>query len=586
MKTGDRNRLGSVLAACVMGVAGTAFGANLYWDADGAGSGATGGTGTWDTSSLTWRLGSSGGTLQAWDNGTTGNSAYLAGTVGTLTLGANVTAAYLSASGGYVINGDGGGLYKLTLDSTSKVGGDGGTYAVMYNGGALTINAPVVLTGSFNHDFRGSVTFNGVVSDTGTPRALLSNFATITLNNANTFTGGYAGGSSASLVIGHDQGVGTGPINSSGTASIAAANGPRAIRNPISPSGGNAFSMTTGGTNNLTLLGGPGTGFVGGNGATFTVGLPVLTVNRPLFSYPEASNGKAFPYFTKNGTGTLVLNESASPTIGLTSGVNVNAGTLIVNGGSYAATSVNASVTAGSAQFTLTSGTTANLHVGQNVQAAGTYPTGTVIVSIDSATQFTVADPWGSSRTGGWAISTAAGLGSQTGNVTVAAGATLGGRGTIVMGTGRKVTLNAGTGTAPANWGGILSPGASAGTLTITGDVDVNNYAAYIFEPADVAANSDKVAVSGALSFLSSPTVVVKLATMMGDPTGQAYTLFTFGSTSGTPTWLLDTSGTGWTGGSIGLSGNSFVLSGMVPEPGALALLALAGVAALSRRRG
>ncbi len=180
----SRSQLGVVLAGLAM-AAGTSFGAALYWDADGTGSTATGGSGPWDITNSTWRLSSGTGTLQPWANGTNGNSAYLRGTVGTLTLADNITIAYMEASNGYVINGDGGGLYKVTFDSTSKVGGDGGTYALFYNNsGTLTVNAPVVLAGAFNFDFRSSATLNGVVSDNGSTAGFLANGGTITLNNA------------------------------------------------------------------------------------------------------------------------------------------------------------------------------------------------------------------------------------------------------------------------------------------------------------------------------------------------------------------------------------------------------------------
>ncbi len=50
----------------------------LYWDADGATTAATGGTGTWTTAN-TWRLGSNVGTLQTWADG---NNAHFQGTAG------------------------------------------------------------------------------------------------------------------------------------------------------------------------------------------------------------------------------------------------------------------------------------------------------------------------------------------------------------------------------------------------------------------------------------------------------------------------------------------------------------------------
>jgi len=134
--------------------------------------------------------------------------------------------------------------------------------------------------------------------------------------------------------------------------------------------------------------------------------------------------------------------------------------------------------------------------------------------------------------------------------------------------------------------GGILSPGDSAGALTINGSLYLST-ATYLFDPGATPATSDTVIVTGALNFVSNPTVTVKLASMMGDPASQSWTLFSYGSTTGTQTWLVDTSGTGWVGGTVTqqVGNKTFVLSGLVPEPTTLALLALGTTAMALRRR-
>ena len=79
---------------------------NLYWDADGAGSG-TGGTGAWDTSTPLWRVGNSiSGQLVAWSN-LDGDIAVFPVGAGTVTLGTGITASGLQFQDtGYIVTGN------------------------------------------------------------------------------------------------------------------------------------------------------------------------------------------------------------------------------------------------------------------------------------------------------------------------------------------------------------------------------------------------------------------------------------------------------------------------------------------------
>ena len=94
-----RNRLArwSVAAVFASLLATSARASDLYWDADGASTTATGGTGVWTTTS-TWRNGSSTGTLQSWANG---NNAFFGGTAGQVQVAsgsAGMSAVNLTAS--------------------------------------------------------------------------------------------------------------------------------------------------------------------------------------------------------------------------------------------------------------------------------------------------------------------------------------------------------------------------------------------------------------------------------------------------------------------------------------------------------
>lgn len=556
------------MAAVVMaaGAAVTACGApiNLYWDANGATSG-TGGTGPWNLADSTWRLGSATGTLQAWNNDVNGNSAYILGTVGTLTLGDNVTVAYLLASSGYVINGDAGALYKLTFDSTSKVGGDGGAYAVMMNNGgvSVTINAPVVLTGAYVHQFRDTVTFNGVVSGTA---GLMSSGndpyrQTITLTNANTFSGGINLVGNGRFVFGHDQALGTGPITTGG-GFLRATNGNRTISNQITPSGGGAFTMTTDGANNLTLAAGAGNGTVGGLNPVFTVlDTGTLTINRPLYGYAGHANWT----LTKNGTGTLVLNQSFGNAIG-SAGVNINAGTVIVNGDSVAQSTLNGTVVNGSPVITGLSSTT-GLRVGQEVTGV-TFDSSyfrEVITSIDSSTQVTLGTNI-LSTSGNYNITFSAvgALGYNTGHITVSNAATLGGSGTIVLATGKTNTVLAGGTIAP----GSVTAGAEVGTLTVTnGTFAFQQNANYAWQYKDGA--GDLVRVYGTLIL---PTVATVTVSQVSGAMPSAPTLFTATTLAGAGAsdvsgWVLN----GAPGCTLQISGTSVILK--APPKGTVIML-------------
>jgi len=94
--------------------------ATYYWDADAAGSAATGGTGNWDVASSLWRSVSDTGALTTWTNVGNNNDAFLVGTAGTLTLTTGISVNNITvapASGTYIITG---ATQTLTLNGASQ----------------------------------------------------------------------------------------------------------------------------------------------------------------------------------------------------------------------------------------------------------------------------------------------------------------------------------------------------------------------------------------------------------------------------------------------------------------------------------
>ena len=133
----------------------------LYWDPAGAAT-ASGGSGTWDTTTAEWRSGSASGPLVAWSNSGDANGLYEAvfpSSAGTVTLSAAVTAASLSfTSNGYSLSGGSSG-YSVTL------GGTEGQIDVANNAG-VTISAAIYAGSGLTKTSAGTLSLSGTLSGT------------------------------------------------------------------------------------------------------------------------------------------------------------------------------------------------------------------------------------------------------------------------------------------------------------------------------------------------------------------------------------------------------------------------------------
>lgn len=170
-------------------------------------------------------------------------------------------------------------------------------------------------------------------------------------------------------------------------------------------------------------------------------------------------------------------------------------------------------------------------------------------------------------------VTIGAGKFNLAGTATVDAAVTVGSGG-ILAGTGsllQSVSLQN---------GGEIAAGNSPGTLNIAGNLDLVNGSGFTFELGANAANSDLVAVGGALNFTGSGTVLFNFIDLGLVP--GSYDLITFGSLSGLTlsNLALGTTPLGFTGNfAIDADSVSFVVTATaIPEPSTYALLIGLGV--------
>jgi len=179
--------------------------AQSYWDPSNSGGTGSGGTGSWDNSTLDWFNGTSD---VAWPSGNTANFEGMAGTV---TVNAAVTADGLTFSTlGYTIAGSstltlGGATPAITVpagSNTTITGIIGGTAGVTVNGGILvfsgnhntysgstTINSGATLSTGGEGSVSGGAANLGIVPSSTTPNNIILAGGTFSANNIITLNG-------------------------------------------------------------------------------------------------------------------------------------------------------------------------------------------------------------------------------------------------------------------------------------------------------------------------------------------------------------------------------------------------------------
>ena len=501
--------------------------------------------------------------LNTFFTGTLNNQVQLSGALtldgtGTLTFGAPISGAGSLRSNGNLAlaasNTYGGGTTmgggRLDVGSNTALGTGDLTIdgaSVLTGAAGVTLANNVVLNNTLNFGAAGSggaLTLNGTISGAG--GISLAGAPGVTLNGANTFTGGFNLGA-GTLTVGNDTALGQAGVTVSGPSSLEAnqavslANDFR-LNAALAVGGANDLALngaitglralTKNGTGRLTLGGantfsggvdlqsgalrvGTDTSLGGGDltvsgtaalDASAAVNLAndvVLNANLNVDGANDIALGGQITGtggIIYSGTGTLTLGKAN----GFTGGTTLNTGTLSLGdslalGGGKLSVAGNANLRSGVANIGVNNGVT--LGAGATLGVDGSNPltlTGTIdgdgalALSGTGAVGLTGANTYGGGTTvTGTTLIVANTSGSATGSgaVQVQGGGTLGGRGSIAG------TVNVGE--------GILSPGAGgAGTLTVGGlNLAAGSTLNYELGQAGVAggALNDLISVNGNL---------------------------------------------------------------------------------------
>lgn len=558
---------------------------------------------------------------------------FTASSGGTFTLGGagegslTVEAGGLVATFGANVGNSPGGEGTVTVSGTwtntgvlnigASNSGTNGTGAVTVENGGVMNSGVVYLGGSSVGTGNGSMTVKTgglwnaagqlLVGQAGTGSLLLESGGE--LNSVNGIIGYYSGGTGTATVSGTWEIGGATPTSSNtltvgksgkgdmtvdgGTVTaysmivasdIAGAEGDLTVRN------GGLMQFT-----NQTLVAREGTGNLliesGGtveNGATSTIGYNALGV------------GTATVRGTWTIAGNLSVGRSGSGTLSVGAGglVNVNSGTVFLAESSNDAVGVlniGGAVTAeGAGTLNATNVTGRNAatvtpllnfnHTGtnyvfQNSAAQGILIQNNVKVNVYAGTTSLIAASTYTAGTevhaGTLLVNNTSGSGTGTGTVLVHEGATLGGAGILSGAT----TVD-----------GILSPGNSIGTLTINNDVTWNSNDAWVWELGTAGVDmgnygtSDLLGIDGDFAKGSGTNFTFDFA-----DTGETgwYRLITWSGSSGFDgsDFLATNLGSGLAGDFVVDSGALYLNVGVIPEPSALALFAVSGVALMATRR-
>jgi autotransporter-associated beta strand protein len=489
-------------------------------------------------------------------------------TGGTLSLGVDYSTPLNMATlgNGQLFLGSSG---SVSYTASTLGAGAGGVYRLGGGSGASDAMAPpLVLTfSSMLNLFTGprSVLIGSSVSQSSDVR----NSSKVVFSHANNYTLGTTI-AAGSLGVGHDNALGSGPLNITGSGGLFAEGGARSLANPI-VFGANSGSFTFGGANSLSKLTLTGTVDLGGGSRVFDPGWGTTTFSNTISNGSLILSGGLWSLTGTNTfsggltlTGTLDWSDdrqlgAVGAPVTLWSGRLRSSGTL---------TTTRPLVIAGSGGTIETLGQTLTLtgSISGSLNSLRKEGPGTLILS-------------GSDKSGYLEIKEGTVRFDNSGpngsmSVLVERGATLGGNGAL----GRAIIQP----------GAHLAPGTEIpGTLQVNGGLTLNSGALLDFDLG--LTRFDQIILgSGMLDrhFQTDP-VVINISNAGGLAIGQSYTLIDWNAGDADVTLGDFQLRPGSIQGDLAFVDKSLQFTvTQIPEPGALPLLMMAGLLLTTRSRG
>jgi len=368
-------------------------------------------------------------------------------------------------------------------------------------------------------------TLGGSGSLAGTMMLVKSGSGTLTITNANSFSGGVSL-AAGTVALGNTAGAGVGPLIFNGGTVSLSLRSQQTYTNDLDVEGTGALISAGGynnivggdwsGTNTLNISMPSGTFTVSGDMSGFS-GTVALGASAGTFRFYGSTGSSAATFDLGSGTVTLNNRNGTTITLGALTG---GSGTFVSGAGS--ANTASTYIVGGKNLDTTYAGIIMDA---SSSRVTCITKTGTGAWTLTGANSYS-----GTTTVGAGTLLVNGNQSPATGAVSVASGAILGGAGIL----GGAVTVNS---------GGALAPGsAGAGTLTISNNLGLDSEAVLNFELGATNA-SDKVAVSGAL--VLGGTLNVTALTNFGAGT---YTLFTCGGALGGTLPVIGTLPAGYSG--------------------------------------
>ncbi len=495
-------------------------------------------------------------------NAFTINSYIQGGSVGDKVVTVDNSLGSITLSGA-IVNGNGTVSLVKAGTGTLKLTGSNGvstfTGGVTLNAGTLEFGYSQAALGT------GTFTINGgsITNGYGSERVLST-------NNAQAWNADFTFGSAS--VSGSDLNLGTGDVSLSATRTVTTSSSSGTARTltvgGAIGDGGNGYGLIKAGNAQLRL-----------NGAnTFSgatkVNAGVLVLGNSLALQNSAIDTSGAGKINLSGITTATfggLTGSSNLATVINSGYTSSVTAITLNTGASKSYSYSGIIADGATGMSLTKAGTGSQTLGgvNTYTGATTISAGTLILTASGSISSSSGINLGTSASQGTLDVTA-----KTGGYTIGASQTLSGYGSVLLASGKTLTVS-----------GNLAPGNSTGIVTIGGNLSLASSSTTTMELVSSALGAgsgfDQIALSGtglSLTYGGALVIDVSLATQVG-----SYQLFT-GFASQTGTFSSITFSQAEAAGTFDYSTGVLTLTA-VPEPGTVALVGFSLLGLLVFRR-